>query len=69
VIEFRAHAAAVTRLRMSYDDRYLISSGDDGTVFVFQLATEQSEKEKEMDGPKEKYPFTEEARALHHATC
>ncbi|KAI8916406.1 quinon protein alcohol dehydrogenase-like superfamily [Gorgonomyces haynaldii] len=36
--EHQAHAAPVTRLRVSYDDQFLFSCSEDGCMFIFRIA-------------------------------
>ena len=36
--EHEAHASAVTKLRISFDDQYLFSCSEDGSVYVFKVA-------------------------------
>lgn len=35
--DYPAHAGSVSRIKMSYDDQYLFSAGDDGSLFVFRV--------------------------------
>jgi WD40 repeat protein len=35
--EHQAHSSAVTRMCISFDDQYLISAGEDGTIFTFRI--------------------------------
>ncbi|KAJ3321023.1 Cilia- and flagella-associated protein 57 [Boothiomyces sp. JEL0866] len=35
--EHQAHAAAVTKIKVSYDDQYLFSVGEDGCIYMFRL--------------------------------
>eukprot|EP00398_MALV-I-01_sp_L67-1_P000447 gene447-864_t len=36
-IEYAAHSLPATRLRVTYDDQHLISVGDDGSLFIFDV--------------------------------
>lgn len=46
--EHQAHSKMISRLKISYDDQYLFSSGDDGCLFVFKL-TDREEKKSIQD--------------------
>lgn len=51
-----AHLGAVTRIRASYDGRFVFSAGEDGTIFVYEVseATElaaQSDLEAKEEVP------------------
>lgn len=35
--EYACHAGPVTRLRISFDDQFLFSAGDDGTLAIFEI--------------------------------
>ncbi|KAJ3295052.1 Cilia- and flagella-associated protein 57 [Borealophlyctis nickersoniae] len=39
--EHQAHAAPVTRLRVSYDDQYLFSAAEDGTLYMFRISDKE----------------------------
>ncbi|KAJ3044625.1 Cilia- and flagella-associated protein 57 [Rhizophlyctis rosea] len=39
--EHQAHAGPVTKLRISYDDQYLFSSSEDGTLYVFKISDKE----------------------------
>ncbi|KAL6588697.1 WD40 repeat-like protein [Neocallimastix sp. 'constans'] len=43
--EHKAHSKAVTSLQVSCDDRFLISTGEDGNIFIFQIS-EKEDKQK-----------------------
>jgi WD40 repeat protein len=36
--EHQAHSAAVTKFRVSYDDQYLFSAGEDGCLYMFKIS-------------------------------
>ena len=42
--EIQAHAQMVNRLRLSYDNQYLYSAGQDGTLAVFQVIDKNRDK-------------------------
>ncbi|KXS21543.1 WD40 repeat-like protein [Gonapodya prolifera JEL478] len=49
-VEHQVHSGPVSRLKMSWDDRYLFSVGDDGCLFIFNVVDGRSKyslKEKE----------------------
>ena len=35
--DFEAHSCAITRLRVSYDDNYLMSCAEDGSIWIFRI--------------------------------
>ena len=39
--EHRAHSSPVTKLRVSHDDQYLFSCGEDGCVYVFRISDKE----------------------------
>ncbi|KAJ3363138.1 Cilia- and flagella-associated protein 57 [Allomyces javanicus] len=39
--EHQGHAAPVTRLRVSFDDQYLFSAAEDGSVFVWKISDKE----------------------------
>jgi len=36
-VEYQAHSLAVSRIRITYDEQYLFSAGDDGCLIVFEI--------------------------------
>eukprot|EP00746_Dinoflagellata_sp_MGD_P071928 gnl/MRDRNA2_/MRDRNA2_29238_c0_seq1.p1 gnl/MRDRNA2_/MRDRNA2_29238_c0~~gnl/MRDRNA2_/MRDRNA2_29238_c0_seq1.p1 ORF type:complete len:1218 (-),score=322.40 gnl/MRDRNA2_/MRDRNA2_29238_c0_seq1:252-3905(-) len=36
-VEYQAHAAPCSRIRVTYDDSYLFSSGEDGCLYIFDV--------------------------------
>jgi hypothetical protein len=56
--EFRAHAAPVVKLRISFDEQFLFSCGEDGSVFVFSLA----DRDEKKQASREKFLYTDEVR-------
>lgn len=52
--EFSAHAAPATRIRITFDDYYLFSTAEDGTLFVFDVKRKDrnvSKRDKESALP------------------
>jgi WD40 repeat protein len=46
--EHQTHSSAVTRLRASYDDQFLFSAGEDGSLFIFRISDrERSKRDRE----------------------
>ena len=39
--ETQAHHGAVTRLKITYDDQYLITTGEDACVFLFKITDKE----------------------------
>ncbi|KNC99492.1 uncharacterized protein SPPG_04888 [Spizellomyces punctatus DAOM BR117] len=39
--EHIAHSGAITKLRVSYDDQYLFSASEDGTIYVFKISDKE----------------------------
>jgi WD40 repeat protein len=44
--EHQAHAAAITKIRVSYDDQYLFSVSEDGTLFKFKISDKEGRSNK-----------------------
>jgi WD40 repeat protein len=44
--EHQAHSAAVTRLRVSCDDQFLLSAGEDGCLYVFKISDREGRNAK-----------------------
>lgn len=44
--EHQAHSGPVTKLRISYDDQYLFSTGDDGCLYMFRLTDKEDRAKK-----------------------
>ncbi|KAJ3180167.1 Cilia- and flagella-associated protein 57 [Gaertneriomyces sp. JEL0708] len=42
--EHQAHLGAVVKLKVSYDDQYLVSAGEDGSVWVFRISDREGPK-------------------------
>ena len=49
--EHEAHAAAVTKLRISFDDQYLFSASEDGVIYVFKIADKDEHTLKRDKAP------------------
>ena len=50
--EHIGHAGAVTKLRISIDDQYLFSTGEDGTLYIFKISdkeTKSSKRDREVE--------------------
>ena len=39
--ETQAHHGAVTRIKITYDDQYLITTGEDACVFMFKITDKE----------------------------
>lgn len=48
-VEYQAHSAPVSRIRITYDDQYLFSTGDDGCLVIFDIKKKQITK-RDKDG-------------------
>ena len=64
-VEYVAHSGPVTRVRISQDDKWLFTVGEDGTVCVFNVAEAAvTDKKKQQSNQKsksvEQLPFAEE---------
>ncbi|XP_047677974.1 cilia- and flagella-associated protein 57 isoform X2 [Tachysurus fulvidraco] len=44
--EYQAHSAAITKMVITFDDRFLLSASEDGCIFIFKIT------EQEVRGPK-----------------
>ncbi|KXS19851.1 WD40 repeat-like protein, partial [Gonapodya prolifera JEL478] len=57
--EHMAHAGAVSRMRVSHDDQYLFTAGEDGCVYVYKIS------DKEGRGKREREPiYADEVRGV-----
>ncbi|KAJ3337549.1 Cilia- and flagella-associated protein 57, partial [Kappamyces sp. JEL0680] len=45
--EHQAHNGPVTRLKISYDDQYLFSTGEDGCLYMYKLTDKEDRSKKE----------------------
>ena len=64
-VEYVAHSGPITRVRISQDDKWLFTVGEDGTVCVFNVAEAAvADKKKQQSNQKsksvEQLPFAEE---------
>jgi WD40 repeat protein len=64
-VEYVAHSGPITRVRISQDDKWLFTVGEDGTIGVFNVAEAQlTDKKKQQSNQKskstEQLPFAEE---------
>merc|ERR1712228_332577 len=48
--EYQAHSAPVSRIRITYDDQYLFSTGDDGCLCIFDIKKKVASKRDRADG-------------------
>jgi hypothetical protein len=58
-MEFPAHSTAITRMKMSFDENYLFTVGQDGSICVFEIRdreTRNIKRDKETSG----LPFGDE---------
>lgn len=44
--EFQCHSAPITKVRLSYDETYLFSVGEDGCLWVYKIHDKNAEKIK-----------------------
>jgi WD40 repeat protein len=45
--EHQAHNGPVTKLKVSYDDQYLFSAGEDGCLYMYKLTEKEGKKERQ----------------------
>jgi WD40 repeat protein len=51
VVEIQSHFSSISRLKISFDDTYIFSTGEDGTVIIYQLQLDREIKIKlDKDG-------------------
>ena len=59
--EHQAHTGSISKLRLSYDDQYLFSAGEDGCLYVYKV----TDKEDRATGKKERIMvISEEVRRV-----
>jgi WD40 repeat protein len=40
--DYQAHSGPITKLKISFDDQYLFTAGEDGCIFKFQIADKEA---------------------------
>ena len=53
-VEYQAHAGPITRVRISKDDKWLFTCGEDGMVAVYNVAEAVISSDKKKSGGKQK---------------
>mmetsp|Transcript_9007 Transcript_9007/g.25093 ORF Transcript_9007/g.25093 Transcript_9007/m.25093 type:complete len:1245 (-) Transcript_9007:111-3845(-) len=48
--EYQAHSAPVSRIRITHDDQYVFSSGDDGCLCIFDVRRKAPSSKRDKDG-------------------
>ena len=46
--EHHAHSAAVTKMRMSYDDQFLFTCSEDGTIYTFRVQDKDMKRDRDV---------------------